>query len=71
MSDNQVTDRVVDRSIAEDQPASAPSGAQVEPVVVKQSFVRRYRLPIFLAVVAACLYASSILYFVYGKGQLA
>ncbi|MBX2879786.1 MAG: hypothetical protein KTR32_07635 [Granulosicoccus sp.] len=33
-------------------------------------FMRRYRLPLFLAAVAVCLYAGSILYILYGKGQL-
>jgi hypothetical protein len=34
-------------------------------------FFKRYRLPLFLAVVAICLYAGSILYIMYGRGQVA
>jgi len=34
-------------------------------------FLRRYRLPLFLAVVALCLYAGSILYILYFRGQVA
>ena len=34
-------------------------------------FFRRYRLPLFLAVVALCLYAGSIVYIVYFRGQIA
>jgi len=33
-------------------------------------FLRRYRLPLFLAVVAVCLYATSILYILYGRGSV-
>ena len=36
-----------------------------------QGFIRRYRLPLFLAVVAICLYAGSILYILFGRGQVA
>lgn len=36
-----------------------------------QGFFKRYRLPLFLAVVALCLYAGSILYILYGRGQVA
>jgi hypothetical protein len=34
-------------------------------------FIRRYRLPLFLALVAICLYAGSILYILFGRGQVA
>ena len=34
-------------------------------------FVRRYRLPLFLAVLALCLYAGSILYILFVRGQVA
>lgn len=34
-------------------------------------FFRRYRLPLFLAVVALCLYAGSIVYVLYFRGQIA
>ncbi len=36
-----------------------------------QGFIRRYRLPLFLAVVAVCLYAGSILYILFGRGPVA
>ncbi len=36
----------------------------------ERSFLQRYRLPLFLAVVAVCLYAGSILYILYGRGQV-
>lgn len=36
-----------------------------------QGFFKRYRLPLFLAVVAVSLYAGSILYILYGRGQVA
>ncbi len=36
-----------------------------------RGFFRRYRMPILLGILAVCLYAFSILYIVYGKGQLA
>ena len=31
-------------------------------------FIRRYRLPLSLAVIAVCLYAGSILYILFGRG---
>ncbi|MGQ7846815.1 hypothetical protein ACUNV4_20190 [Granulosicoccus sp. 3-233] len=34
-------------------------------------FFRRYRLPLFLAAVALCLYAGSIIYILYFRGQVA
>ncbi len=34
------------------------------------SFFKRYRLPIFLGILAVCLYAFSILYIMFGKGQI-
>jgi len=34
-------------------------------------FIRRHRLPLFLAVVAVCLYVTSILYILYGRGSVA
>ena len=33
-------------------------------------FFRRYRLPLFLAVLALCLYAGSILYILFVRGQV-
>lgn len=35
------------------------------------SFFKRYRLPILLGILAVCLYAFSILYIMFGKGQIA
>jgi len=43
---------------------------KVENPVDERSFLVRYRLPLFLAVVAVCLYAGSILYILYGRGQV-
>lgn len=37
---------------------------------VAPGFFKRYRLPLFLAVVAICLYAGSILYIMLGRGQV-
>ncbi len=34
-------------------------------------FFKRYRLPLLLAVVAFCLYAGSIVYILFGRGQVA
>lgn len=36
----------------------------------RPGFIRRYRLPISLAIIAICLYAGSILYILYGRGQI-
>lgn len=33
-------------------------------------FLRRHRLPLFLALVAVCLYAGSIIYILYFRGQV-
>jgi len=35
-----------------------------------RSFLQRYRLPLFLAVVALCLYVGSILYILYVRGPV-
>ena len=35
------------------------------------SFFQKYRLPIMLGILAVCLYGFSILYIMYGKGQIA
>jgi hypothetical protein len=35
------------------------------------SFFKRYRLPLLLGLVAVCLYGGSILYIMFGKGQIA
>ena len=39
--------------------------------VARKGFLRRYRLPLLLGVIALCLYAGSILYILYGRGQIA
>jgi|GEM_PF-3499147 len=36
----------------------------------RPGFLRRYRLPLFLAVVAVCLYAGSIFFIVVVRGQI-
>jgi|GEM_PF-2041432 len=41
-----------------------------ESAPVRHGFLRRYRLPLALAVVAACLYAGSIVYIVLIRGQI-
>ena len=46
------------------------SADKAENSVDERSFLVRYRLPLFLAVVAVCLYAGSILYILYGRGQV-
>ena len=46
------------------------SSGKTENANDKRSFLLRYRLPLFLAVVAVCLYAGSILYILYGRGQV-
>jgi hypothetical protein len=46
--------------------------AEIAPEMkASPGFFKRYRLPLFLAVVAICLYAGSILYIMYGRGQVA
>ncbi|MFK7993047.1 MAG: hypothetical protein AB8B87_02855 [Granulosicoccus sp.] len=51
--------------------ATGSDREQVASSVAKPGFLRRYRLPLLLAVVAICLYAGSILYILYGRGQIA
>jgi len=34
-------------------------------------FLRRYRLPLALGLLALCIYVGSILYILFGRGQLA
>ena len=50
--------------------ASATEQASGE-TVSQPGFIRRYRLPLFLALVAVCLYAGSIVYIVFFRGQVA
>jgi len=45
---------------------SAPTGATEQ-----RSFLRRHRLPLALGAIAICLYAGSIVYILFGRGQLA
>ena len=52
-----------------EQPGDTSSG-EAEKQGDERSFIQRYRLPLFLAVVAVCLYAGSILYILYGRGQV-
>ncbi|MFK8082068.1 MAG: hypothetical protein AB8B97_17410 [Granulosicoccus sp.] len=42
---------------------------QAEPLA-KSGYLRRYRLPLTLAVIAVCLYVGSILYILLGRGQI-
>jgi hypothetical protein len=51
-----------------DQPHSAEIAQEK---TASLGYFKRYRLPLFLAVVAICLYAGSILYIMYGRGQIA
>ncbi|MDC0435272.1 hypothetical protein OAM69_06505 [bacterium] len=48
----------------------AASGQQASSLKTKTGFFRRYRLPLSLAVIAICLYAGSILYILFGRGQV-
>ncbi|MFK7862235.1 MAG: hypothetical protein AB8B64_25740 [Granulosicoccus sp.] len=54
--------------------SSLASDVRREPVSIDGSaqpgFIRRYRLPLTLAVIAVCLYAGSILYILLGRGQI-
>ena len=53
--------------------AAGPGGrapVTASPPATASGFFRRHRLPLLLAVVAACLYAGSILYILYGRGQI-
>ena len=47
----------------------APDGSG-EAAASTPGFVRRYRLPLALAVVALCLYVGSILYILLGRGAI-
>lgn len=50
----------------------ASSGKQALGEAVNQpGFFRRYRLPLFLGLVAVCLYLGSLLYIIYVRGQVA
>ncbi|MFK8075122.1 MAG: hypothetical protein AB8B84_00955 [Granulosicoccus sp.] len=45
--------------------------AAKEPGAKSPGFFKRYRLPLSLAVIALCLYVGSIIYILYGRGQVA
>lgn len=47
------------------------AAAATSPVPSRPGFLVRYRLPLLLAAVALCLYVGSILYILYGRGQIA
>lgn len=61
--------RATDNVTVLDSSLAAP-GQQVKSASTELGFIRRYRLPLFLAVVAICLYAGSILYILFGRGQV-
>ena len=67
MSEKHATDgsTAIDPSPASPK-EQAPVDADSQP-----GFIRRYRLPLFLALVAVCLYAGSIIYVIYFRGQVA
>jgi len=67
MSDNYATNATT----AIDSQTLAGNSWQGGPSDEQQGFIRRYRLPLFLAVVAVCLYAGSIIYILFGRGQIA
>lgn len=54
--------------IMSDKPLSEGSGLQADRA---PGFFRKYRLPLLLAVLALCLYASSILYILFVRGSVA
>jgi len=56
----------LDASLVSDRKQATHHAAGDEP-----GFFRRYRLPIVLGIIAVCLYAGSILYILYGRGQIA
>jgi len=58
MSNESVTTAAGDTLAEEPEDTSSPG------------FFRRYRLPLFLGFVAVCLYATSILYILFGRGQV-
>lgn len=78
MSNNTASDAVAVRdtkvrtAAVSDVPlASSSEAAATNGNTDKPGFFRRYRLPLLLAVVAVCLYAGSILYILFGRGQIA
>ena len=51
--------------------ASAPDGTVPGSGSARPSFLRRHRLPLALALIALCLYVGSIVYILFGRGQIA
>ncbi len=65
MSDKNATD-----GTSALDPSGAPSQVHQTGIADKPGFIRRYRLPLSLAVIAVCLYATSILYILFGRGEI-
>lgn len=67
MSEKHASDgtTVLDASLASS--AKQATGEAVN----RPGFFRRYRLPLFLALVAVCLYLGSLIYIIYVRGQVA
>ena len=64
--------RVVDGDGADEASALSPAvRVRRSPPGTASGFFRRHRIPLVLAVIALCLYAGSILYILYGRGQIA
>jgi len=51
-------------------PAEKPSAANDAMPANKKSFWQRHRLPVVLGVIAFLLYVGSILWMVFGSGQI-
>ena len=51
--------------------APVPGAAVPGSEPARPSFLRRHRLPLALALLALCLYAGSIVYILFGRGQIA
>ena len=51
--------------------ASVPGDTVPGSGAAKPSFLRRHRLPLALAFLAICLYVGSIVYILFGRGQIA
>ena len=54
----------------ETAPVPPVPGVGTGPTADSRGFLRRYRLPLALAAIALCLYAGSIVYILYGRGQI-
>ena len=66
-----VTERDEIASRARGDAASRVGDVATPPASPPPGFLARYRLPLLLAAVALCLYVGSILYILYGRGQIA